>query len=240
MKKHDPLAANRARVATAERELLAARDAMRSGAKMFKIPTERLFGDCTFVSRESAKSWVKDARREAHEEARERQKENIAALTRIADDRAAGKPSPFAHLDSDNFREWWQYQHDPSKCSGAYLQRRKALDKVINTSMALSKLCKAQGLEFSEVFGPGSLATPASLAMAERLIAGAQGRAAVAPHDDETDDVARQIVAAGRKRRCETDESAPFLRVVRDDEQPVVATPQAILRAAAKARGEIE
>jgi hypothetical protein len=80
MTKHDPLAAHRARVATAERELENARDAMRSRAKILGISRTALFGDCAFVSRESAKEWVKDARAEVHAEARASRRENIAAL----------------------------------------------------------------------------------------------------------------------------------------------------------------
>jgi hypothetical protein len=236
MRKHDPLAANRARVVTAERELETARDAMRSRAKILGIARTALFGDCAFVSRESAKEWVKDARAEVHAEARASRRENIAALERIADDRAAGKPSAFAHLNTSDFREWAQFETDPSKCSAAYLQRRKAIDTAINTATALSKLCKAQGLKFEDVFGPGSLATPASLAMAERLIGGANRSGAVA---DAPDDVAAAVIESGRRRRGESDATSPLLRVVADNDEPAVMTAEGILLAGKRRRGEI-
>jgi hypothetical protein len=245
--KHDPLTAHRARVAAAEHELLGARDAMRSRAKALKIPTARLFGDCAFVSRESAALWVKDARREMREEMRVESRINIeltAKLARNAARREAGVQTAAERAEDaerarlgaamqNTLKNAKLYETDPTKCDASYLEMRRKLDMVGK----LSKLCKSQGLKFSEVFGPGSLATPSSMAMAERLVAGGKARGSEVADDPE--DVARAIVRAGAKRRSETEESAPFLRVVRDDEQPTVATPEAILLAGKRRRGEI-
>lgn len=148
---------------------------MRVQAKLAGVPHASLFGESPFVLRASAERWVKEAHSEGWDDARAVDKENTRALERIAKDHAEGKPSPFAHLNTENFRQWQQYETDPSKCSAAYLEERHRTETMI----ALSKLCKAQGLEFSEVFGPGSLASSAQMAMAERIVAGANRRDAV-------------------------------------------------------------
>src|ERR1019366_7537630 len=104
-----------------------------------------------------------------------------------------------------------QYKIDPSKCDADYLQMRKQID----TSVALSKLCTAQGLKFADVFGPGSLASPASRAMAELLVAGAQVPAPT-DADDDHGNLAAPIIESGRRRRGESDANTPLLRVVAD------------------------
>jgi hypothetical protein len=244
--KIDPLKAHKARVAAAERDLLAAREAMRGGAKIHGVPSANLFGDTAFVPRESAKQWVRDARAEVREDMLEQSLAVTKIVAKCARDearRTAGLQTPaeraeyeraarFCAAVRSNAKNGALYETDPSKCDRDYLQMRKEID----TATGLMKLCKSQGMEFSDVFGPGSLASPSSMAMAEKLLEGGKTRRSAVADDPE--DVARAIVRAGAKRRSETEESAPFLRVVRDDEQPLVATPQAILRAAAKARGE--
>jgi hypothetical protein len=51
--------------------------------------------------------------------------------------------------------------------------------------------------------------------------------------------LAAQVIEAGRKRRGESEASRPALRVVAENDRPVVATAEAILRAGARRRGEI-
>jgi hypothetical protein len=125
------------------------------------------------------------------------------------------------------------YETDPSKCDASYLKMRREID----TATGLQKLCKNAGLEFSEVFGPGSLASPASMAMAERLIGGGKARGSEVA--DAPNDVAAAVIEAGRRRRGESDATSPLLRVVHNNDQPTVATPEAILLAGKRRRGEI-
>jgi DNA-binding transcriptional MerR regulator len=179
MKTTDPLSKQRARVTAAETALETARAAMRAQAKLAGVPHASLFGESKFVLRTNAERWAADARAEVWSEVRESRKENIAALERIADDRAAdraaGIPSPFAHLAGPDFGEWQQYETDPSLCSPEYLQMRKQID----TAMALSELCKKSGVDFATAFPKGSLASPAQVTMAERIVAGAKRNGAV-------------------------------------------------------------
>jgi hypothetical protein len=175
----DPLARQRAHLAAAENALLASRETMRVQAKTLGIPRASLFGESKFVLRTNAEKWAADARAEVWSEVRESRKENIAALERIAADRAAdraaGIPSPFAHLAGPDFGEWQQYETDPSLCSPEYLQMRRQID----TTMVLSKLCKASGVDFSTAFPAGSLSSPPQMEMASRIVAGASRRGAV-------------------------------------------------------------
>lgn len=239
MTKFDPLTSHRARVAAAERELENAREAMRSRAKTLGMATAGLFGDCAFVSRSSAKQWAEDAVTEDRRAARERREEDVRALKRMNKDLAEGKPSPFAHLAGRGdeiqrtLKNSAQYKIDPTKCDADYLQMRRYID----TASALSKLCKAQGLEFADVFGPGSLASPSSLAPAEKLLGGSDARFGIVA--DAPDKLAQAIVESGRRRRGESDASTPLLRVAASNDEPVVATAEAIILAGKRRRGEI-
>ena len=55
----------------------------------------------------------------------------------------------------------------------------------------------------------------------------------------EPEGLAAQILEAGRKRRALSDANAPFLHVVADQQQPTVATAEAIIAAGRRRRGEI-
>jgi hypothetical protein len=81
------------------------------------------------------------------------------------------------------------------------------------------------------------VADPAATARAI-LEAGALARSGGHERPEPTG-LAAQILEAGRKRRGLSDANTPFLHVVTDQQQPVVATAEMICRAAAKARGEI-
>jgi hypothetical protein len=245
--KPDPLTVHKARVAAAERELLAARDAMRSRAKILGISHTALFGDCAFVSRESAKSWVKDARAEVRTEMNEESLATIKITFKAGFDEArrqAGIQTPAERAEDARWarvseaiqsiaRNAPLYETDPEKCDPSYLQMRRQIDMAEK----LSKLCKAQGLKFSDVFGPGSLASPSGFAMAEKLLGGAKTRARATVY--EPDDVAQAIVESGRRRRGESTATSPLLRVVADNGEPVAMTSEGILLAGKRRRGEI-
>jgi hypothetical protein len=183
--KTDPLARQRAHLAAAENALLASRETMRVQAKTLGIPHASLFGESPFVLRGSAERWVKEAHSEGWDDARAVDKENTRALERIAkdaaDDRAAGRPSAFAHLAGCGeaiqkaLKNAAQYKIDPAGCDADWLEQHR----FIETAMALSKLCKSSGVDFETAFPPGSLATPAKLAMAQRIVEGANRRDAV-------------------------------------------------------------
>jgi hypothetical protein len=82
------------------------------------------------------------------------------------------------------------------------------------------------------------VADPAAMA---RKITDAAALARNGGHDRaEPTGLAAQIIEAGRKRRGLSDANTPFLHVVADKEQPVIATAEAIIMAGRRRRGEVE
>lgn len=158
---------------------------MRAQAKIAGVTHASLFGESALVLRSSAERWVKEAHSEGWDDARAVDKENTRALERIAkeaaDDRAAGRPSKFAHLAgcgealARNVRNEKQFEIDPKGCDADFLEERRRMETI----SGLYKLCEASGVDFETAFPPGSLATPAKMAMAETIVAGASRRESV-------------------------------------------------------------
>jgi hypothetical protein len=75
-------------------------------------------------------------------------------------------------------------------------------------------------------------------AMAREILRCGEMSRGIGPQRPEPTGLAAQILEAGR-RRGESDANSPFLHVVADKEQPVVATAEAIIAAGRRRRGEI-
>jgi hypothetical protein len=246
----------RAKIAAAESELTALRDQYRATLKKAGKPLSGIFGDSTYVTRESADLWVKEARAEGQrtQHALERLLEALPA--------PAPKNANEAHWMRvreamiSNARNGKQFEINPSKCDASYLAMRKRVDLFVN----LDKVAKSVGLTVADIMAPGQLATRGGRTLAEKIVAaGAKARGEKTddpddPADNEGDDTphdpdlvevgdedpaetARKILEAGRKRRGEPEpegrRQAP-LRIVR--EEPFAPTAEQILAAGRKAR----
>ena len=154
---------------------------MRAQAKLAGVPRQALFGESCFVLRTNAEKWAADARAEVWDYVHESRKEETAALERIAQDRADGKPSPFAHLAGwgeaiqKSLKNSQQYKIDPAGCDADWLEEHRRIETI----SSLYKLCEASGVDFGTAFPPGSLASPARMEMAQRIVAGANRNGAV-------------------------------------------------------------
>jgi hypothetical protein len=76
-------------------------------------------------------------------------------------------------------------------------------------------------------------------AMTKEILRCGEMTRGIGPQRPEPTGLAAQIVEAGRKRRGLSDANTPFLHVVADQQQPTVATAEAIIAAGRRRRGEV-
>jgi hypothetical protein len=175
----DPrLAANLARLAELEQQLVDAREHLRYVARGFGIPTRGLFGKCRFVTRETAYQWIDEAREDAVYD-------NDATARAYQRGVDAGSEEMLKRLEA----------------FGAISRGEGGANTIIFASCrtALARL-RAMGLDE----GPKTPQQADPNAIAKQVIAaGAKARGASGPLPP-VGTLARQILDAGARRRGET------------------------------------
>jgi hypothetical protein len=155
-----------------------------------------------------------------------------APRTPTAEERLAERLADRKHREIE-FEKMLAFVRDPSKSPFAHLANYGAPE--VELPQVAERFIAGQGSDAAQ-WQP-YVADPAATA---RKIIDAAALARSGGHERaEPTGLAAQILEAGRKRRGLSDANTPFLHVVADQQQPVVATAEMICRAAAKARGEI-